>query len=255
LFNSLYTQNAAFDNKRVSQPDYYNGRANYFTSFLQATFGLHPRINLGVDLQFRSASRDTNRGSSALQVFRFGNHTNHQTKLASVGPKIKFIPFKKWPSLSVQSTFYIPVAKDLEGNKKSRIFLDYDKINWWTQLFIDQRLNPRLNLFYGFDVIYRIGNMSNGGGLLQTPLTFIITTFPSRNFTLYALGQYYPTHQKADWNDSGTFNNQYFMQIGIGTKFIIGSRLELELAYNKFVAGKNSGEGQTFNVGIRYIKR
>ncbi len=255
LFSNLYTQNASYDSKGVNQPDNFNGRANYFTSFLQFTAGLHPRVNVGLDLEFRSASRNLDRSASAAEVLRFQNNTDHQTKLSSIGPKIKFIPFGSFRNFSVQSTFYIPTARDKEGGDNGRIFLDWDKFNWWTQFFFDQRINNYLNLFYGIDFVARFGGSSEATNLLQTPVTFIVTTFPSKKFTLYALTQYFPTHQRVTWNDNNVFSNQYFIQLGIGTKFIIANKLELEFSYNNFIAGRNAGAGQVYNLGIRYIYR
>lgn len=214
--------------------------------FIQSLVGIHRRVNVGLDLQFRSVSTNTNRGASATEVFRFQNGPTAQTKLASIGPKIKFIPIKKVPSLSMQSTFFIPVVQDMEGTNSGRPFLDYDKFFWWNQIFYDKRLGPYLNLFGGVDIIYRFGGTSQLDDVVQLPLTFIVNTFPTKRFTVYSLGQFFPTFG----ND---LFSAWFLQVGIGMKYQIWSKMDVEVSYNNFVAGLNSGQGHVFNLGVRYI--
>ncbi len=50
-----------------------------------------------------------------------------------------------------------------------------------------------------------------------------------------------------------SFNNSYFNQTGIGAKYLLLQNLELEGLITKFLFGKNSGAGTTFNLGIRII--
>lgn len=242
-FNNLYTQNSFYDEDRLPVPV---DRANYYTMFVQSLVGIHSRVNVGLDLQFRSVSTNANRGASATEVFKFKNNANAQTQLASIGPKIKFIPFKKLSSLSMQSTLFIPVVKDLEGSIAGGPFLDYDKFFWWNQIFYDKRVGPYLNLFSGLDIIYRFGGTSKLDNLVQLPLTFIVNTFPTKRFTMYGLGQFFPTL-------GNTVFSSWFLQVGIGMKYQVWRKMDIEFSYNNFVAGLNSGQGQVFNLGVRYV--
>lgn len=243
LFNSLYTQRLYYNEKR--EPVAVD-RATYFTTFLQALVGIHPRVNVGIDLQFRSVAVNPDRSASAVEVFRFRNDGSAQTQLASLGPKIKFIPFKNLRNLSMQSTFFIPVVKNLEGSNIGRPFLDYDKFFWWNQIFYDHRFNQYLDLFAGIDIIYRFAGSSQLDDVFQVPLTFIINTFPTKKFTIYSLGQFFPTIGDKAFS-------AWFLQVGVGMKYQVWKKMDIEFGYNNFVAGLNSGNGHTFNVGIRYV--
>ena len=45
-----------------------------------------------------------------------------------------------------------------------------------------------------------------------------------------------------------------WLQVGGGAKYALTHRLTLELAYGRFVAGRNSaGPADAYNFGIRYI--
>ncbi|MEX0813595.1 MAG: DUF547 domain-containing protein [Chitinophagales bacterium] len=248
LLNNFYTQNTFFDENRTRIED---KRSTYLTSFFQFTAGLHPRINIGADFIFKSVRQVEDRSENPVKILRFGNNEIAQTQLAFAGPRIKFIPFKKLSNFSVQSTFYIPTAKDMEGSESGRPFLDYDKFFWWNQLFFDQRQGNYLNHFFGLDIIGRFGGKSQLENLVQSPLTYIISAFPTKRLTIYGLGQWFPTFSK---DSEGKFGmSQYFIQIGVGTKVYVIENLELELSFNHFLKGRNAGAGEVVNLGVRYV--
>jgi len=47
--------------------------------------------------------------------------------------------------------------------------------------------------------------------------------------------------------------NQRFTSVGGGIKHQLTSLLNLELLYTKFISGKSTGLGQTFNLGLRAV--
>jgi len=45
----------------------------------------------------------------------------------------------------------------------------------------------------------------------------------------------------------------YYVQAGSGVKIQVLKSLELEAAYTVFPSGKNTGAGQTYNIGLRFL--
>ena len=74
-----------------------------------------------------------------------------------------------------------------------------------------------------------------------------VSYFPSPNITLQGLAQH------SELLDLGVSINQRFTAVGGGAKFQLNHILNLELLYTHFVLGKNSGLGQTFNIGLRAL--
>ena len=46
----------------------------------------------------------------------------------------------------------------------------------------------------------------------------------------------------------------YYLQVGAGAKYQLTSSLNLELLYTNFITGVSNGAGQTYNLGLRYIR-
>jgi len=243
-FNNLYTQKAFFndDGDRTDAE-----KATYFTSFFQLMVGLHPRVNLGVDVIFKSVRTNPDRDATALEVFGFKIGTQNQTAISSFGPKIKFIPFKQLKNLSIQTALHVPGAIDMEGRNNEKPFLEYDKLRLWNQIFYDKYFSRWASLFVEADlIIYFAGqSVNNKGAFTQIPLTVFYSIFPTKKFTAFASGQYWPTLGD---------QSAYFIQMGLGVKYQITSWFDIEASYTNFVAGRTAGAGQTFNVGFRFVK-
>lgn len=79
-----------------------------------------------------------------------------------------------------------------------------------------------------------------------TPGVFV-SYFPSPNSTIQGLIQH------AELIDLGGSINQRFTALGGGAKFQLNHILYLELLYTHFILGRNSGLGQTFNLGLRGV--
>lgn len=266
LFNNLYTQTAGRGNDRKLVQN--STRDTYFRTFAQLLVGTSEsaRVNWGMDLVFSSVRIDSDPKSAALKVLQFGNsaETAVQTRTAftAIGPKVKFSPFKNHPDFSIQSALWIPLAKDSESDASVKPWIDWNRITSWTQLFYSQNLNSKWQLFYEFDLLARIG-LSEGfyeqsvgiagikkGVLLSTPMSFFANYFSSDKSTVYAMVQYAPTFGLAP---SVAYNGDYF-QAGLGGKYQLTDYLQLELLYSNFFLSQNNGAGNTYNVGLRYIR-
>ena len=248
VFNNLYTQTANFTDSGSRQDA--GRRDTYFTSIVSLQIGYSSRLNFGVDL-YPKAVRVGSEGSSALDVLQFSTNTNAQAALAAVAPKVKFVPFRKVPRLATQVLLYIPIVSDLEGQESGRPFLDYDNFQTWIQAFYDVPINPSLllylegGLFFRFDTDNDLTNHE-----ITYPVKGILNYFPSDRLTLYALAEITPS---AQWQDPSLFSTLY-TQTGIGAKFQVTPRFEIESLVTLFPYGVNRGAGQTYNIGVRFVR-
>lgn len=254
-FNNLYTQTkAANSNGDVTKN---LPRETYFTSTLEGYTGVseNRRVNLGVILEFRSnVIGDRN----ALDVFKFdGDANTARSGLTSVAPSIKFVPFGNVNNFSIQSSLVIPL---IDNEFENNVFFDQKGFTWQNRFFYDHtfegdqfQLFAELNSEYNFGkelVFGTNGNSIEGSfannSLRLTPGVFF-SYFPSSKFTVLALAQH------SQLLDLGNDFEQDFTAVGGGAKYQLTNSLNIEALYTNFVRGKDSGLGQTFNLGARLV--
>lgn len=261
LFNALYTQK-----KSQWMGQTFEGfRESFYSSLLQVTFGVskNARINLGADFKFAtSGRRNTNDAFSGVgQAFTFQNNDSSRVGLSYVGPRIKIQPFKNETNFTVQSSLLFPTTVNTEGrsdnpdtqSSEALYFLDWNRIQSWTQFFYVKDFN-KSQLFLEGDLWYRIGYQENQASALDIPFTAIYSYFPTSTLTFYALASQTTRHQlnPNNFNDAITTAAE-FTSVGLGMKYQLSPKLNLEVLYTKFLRGTNSGLGNTFNLGIRYV--
>lgn len=255
LFNSLYTQTESTDARSKSVKI---ARQTFFTSKLEVFTGVSEsnRFNVGVILQTKS---NTYGGAGALDVFSFkDDRKTTRNGLASVAPSIKFQPFKSVSNFSLQSSFFIPVFEDVPGAP----YLDKRSYVWETKFFYDKSFSGDKFQFFGeVDFGYNFGEKSvdanpvteNTGerfanNSLTLPLSAFLSYFPSSKTTVFVSGQ------QSFLIDLGNDFEQNYTQFGVGGKYQLTNKLNLEASVGKIVRGNGfQGLGQTFNLGIRAL--
>ena len=240
IFNNLYTQTTTENGEgaRIA-------RATFFTSNLSILYGINNRFNFGFDARYRRVRNDM-LPSSPFDVLGNSESTSSRQGLTTLGPKIRWAPFEKLSNFSIQSTFSFPIGSELEGDGV-RPYIDWNGATWWTQFFNDITIGSSLSLFTEIDLLIEdIGNpMAGASNRFSTPATLILSYFPTPKSTLYALSGFSPYWQT---------RFDYFAQLGLGAKYQITSKFELELLYTSFTnrfLEQNNGLASTFNFGIR----
>ncbi len=257
VFNALYTQ------RKFEGFEKLNSRSTYFSIFNQFLYGIHPKVNAGIDFVFKSNVVNDFASSSPFKTLAFQNKTEFQSfdcpgehhanslckndvtgsrlrdtlrnyegqpvqtesriGLSHIGPKVRFNPFKKWQSnLSLQQTFYIPVNKSVDGQ-----FISF------TQFFYDKTLSPRTQLFV--ELSFWVPFAPEFKPLYPFAKAFF-SYFPSEKSSIYVMT---------------TVPFEY----GIGTKYRIAPRIELEFLATWYVplpAINNGARANTFNFGVIY---
>lgn len=247
LFNNLYTQ-TAWRNENGEKTS-INGRDTYNTLLITFNYGISKsgRFNLGLDVNLRSVRTDLE-NTNAIDIFKLEQNNISRTTISTLGPKIKWNPIRSIPKFSIQSSFLIPVADSLE-TKQNRPWLDYERNTWWTQFFWDRPIGNKFQLFAEADILLRMpkfgSSLSYYETILSTPLSVFFSYFPTPKSTVYVSYQYSPTL---------TSLPSYYMQAGLGAKYQIFEKVQLEMSYTNFFAGISNGAGNTYNVGLRYIR-
>ncbi|MBL4667976.1 MAG: hypothetical protein JKY30_01775 [Flavobacteriales bacterium] len=244
LFNSLYTQNQFF-NAEGTKLD-AGGRSNFFTSIMEYNYGVSSKVTLGGEIWFRSVANGVS-NSSPTKVLAFTNSSQSRTGINLAGIKIKFNPIKKWEKFSVQSGLMLSVISDPQSENLDRPFLDNNRHLWITKLLYDKKISEKFQVFTQFAAWVSIDKELDDENMgLATPLDVFISYFPSKKITIYLQNQFWPSL-------GGEGVSSYFVQEGLGLKYQLAKGIELETSYTLFVVGKDTGAGQTFNLGVRIL--
>ncbi|WP_103865455.1 transporter [Aquimarina sp. I32.4] len=240
-FNNLYTQTES----TFSEGD--EPRQTFFTSTLEGYTGIgnNKRWNVGAILEFRSnvvGDRD------ALDVFKFdGESTTARSGLTSIAPSVKFVPFEKINNFSVQSSFFIPLV---DNESENGVFLDQNGFIWQNRFFYDYTFpGNKFQVFGELNSELNFGKEEDSfanNSLRLTPGVFF-SYFPSSKFTILALAQH------SELIDLGNDFDQNFTALGGGAKYQLTKQLNIEALYTNFVDGRNTGLGETFNIGLRAV--
>ncbi|WP_234859450.1 transporter [Aquimarina aquimarini] len=240
-FNNLYTQTES----TFSDGD--EPRQTFFTSTLEGYTGIgnNKRWNVGLILEFRSnvvGDRD------ALDVFKFDGESNTaRSGLTSIAPSVKFVPFEKINNFSVQSSFFIPLV---DNESENGVFLDQNGFIWQNRFFYDYTFpGNKFQLFGELNSELNFGKEEDSfanNSLRLTPGVFF-SYFPSSKFTILALAQH------SELIDLGNDFDQNFTALGGGAKYQLTKQLNIEALYTNFVDGRNTGLGETFNIGLRAV--
>ncbi|WP_422857764.1 hypothetical protein ACOKFD_09785 [Flagellimonas sp. S174] len=247
LFNNLYTQNES----TFAEED--GIRQNFFTSTLEVFTGVSDskRINVGVIAEYRANGRDF--------ILENGSTERRNTSgLTSIAPSVKIVPFKRVGNFSILSSFSIPlISQEVDDNG---VFLDQDGFTWQNRFFYDYTFpGKKWQIFSEINSEYNFGDDAvqdeNGitvegsfanNSLRLTPGIFL-SYFPSSKFTVLVLGQH------TELIDLGNNFSQNFTALGGGAKYQLTDELNVEFLYTNFVRGRDTGLGETFNIGLRAV--
>ncbi|MFB6258412.1 MAG: hypothetical protein ABEH38_06945 [Flavobacteriales bacterium] len=246
LFNDLYTQNSFFDATGTRQE--LQRRTSFLTGITQLLYGIGDGVNLGLEAWSRSV-RVGKAGRSPFHFFQTGNGLGRRTAVSYLGPRIKFAPVKDWQSTSMEISFLLPIAPDLEGTDRKAPYLAEDRYSLIIKAFYDRSLTKDLRIFVRFSPwlsIDREGKLEKS--YFSSPISAFLSYIPTPRFTIYSQSEWWPTYSRDPLIGSS------FFQQGIGVKYmLIEERLEGELLYSRFLFGRKSGAGQSFDLGFRLL--
>ena len=261
LFNSVYTETSF----NWMGNDFSGFRTSLGSTLFQFTYGVskNARVNLGFDVNLRYTGNSVDSSfSSVNRIFEFTNTDTTRFGVSSVGPRIKISPIEGMNDFSIQSTFLIPTAEFPEGRSDAmdpadnRSWLDWDRFIWWNQFFYSTTFaNDKMQLFVEGDLLFRFKRRREQVNQVALPASVFLSYFPTPKTTVYVMTQHTETFVS---NQAQPFINDWPIGAsntasGAGFKYQIGSSINVEILYTNFWRAVNSGFGQTFNLGIKYI--
>jgi len=266
LYNNLYTETAYRNGEREKIKK--DTRDTYYGGLFYMLFGVSKsgRVNIGFDLNVKSVYIDEDKGNP-LKVFKFKKTPYSRAAIATLGPKIKFQPLRNVSNFSIQSAFWIPVAKDLESIEEDSDYpwLDYHMYTWWNQFFFDKTFGSNWQIFTEADLLFRFKTKNSATAThMDIPVSFFLSWFPTTKATIYYMIQYAPRFQlqkTENFNEEGQLESTVnpfevtsdYAHTGLGAKYQVTRNLNLEASYTYFFTSMNGGAGSTYNLGIRII--
>lgn len=263
LFNTLYTQ----DHGNWLGSTFRGNRETFVTHLFQYTLGVskNKRFNVGVDLNFRYSGRSSDTTLSGIsQAFAFQNNDSSRVGLTSVGLRVKVQPFKQVADFSIQSTFLTPTVEAPEGRSATDsttglFWADWNRYTWWNQFFYSKTWGD-FQLFTELDLWFRFKRNETQIGLLDIPVSAFISYFPTNKITIYGMTQHvHRFTNNIDPNNpiinDGVAVPMNYTASGLGFKYQFMPNLNVELLYTNFWRGRNSGLGNTFNIGIKFLTK
>lgn len=253
IFNNLYSQKTGRDGLLTE-------RSSYFTTSITALYGLNNRFNIGINTRWRRV-RNQNLPSSPFSVFGYDTQGSSRSGLTAFGPMVRWAAVPKWKNFSIQSSFTFAIGEELKGNSEEP-FIDWNGAVWNTQFFNDFPLGDNFSLFTELDLIWEDIGKDNANESIyfdnktSTPITAILSYFPSPKTTLYVLAGYAPSWAlENEFGDSGLSINDYTYQGGLGGKYQFTPKFEIELLYSDFTTKflkDTEGQASTYNLGLRF---
>lgn len=245
MVQHLYTETQGIDengNRSAGQ------RQNFFTSSLDVFTGVseNSRINVGLLLENRA---NTTQGLGLFTPLDFQKQLHKRSGFSSVAPAIKFVPFSTFQRFAIQTSISIHLFDD---EVKNGVFLDQKGFTFQNRIFNDYLApNGVVHIYSELNTELNFGENQESFAndfFRFTPGVFV-SYFPRPNITVLGLVQH---SELINIQDS---LNQRFTAIGGGAKYQLTPLLNLELLYTKFILGKSTGLGQTFNLGLRGVFR
>ena len=256
-FSNYYTQRVKINTTDQQQ--------DFFTSTTTFLYGINKRLNIGLDVRYRSTqagSPDRLSTFGGLFVFKEELETDSdgntlksaRVGISALGLRIKYQPIKSIKNLSFQHVINMPLIGSSEAG-----FLDWESPYIISDAFYDQLIGSKGSVFVSGGLHLENINSAffrSGDGYTQisTPFTGIYSYFPDAKTTIYFLGNIAPkwgynvsdggAQSQAIWDPYG--------QIGIGFKYFIWDNFQIELLYTKFFTNTEGFNANTFNFGTRF---
>ena len=251
-FNNYY--------RETTKSSLQKSQYHFLTSELSFDYGLLEKLEAGILIRLRSTVFDPSNEESKFAAIRFQNLdpdpvTNKYSRagFSQIAVRLKHPVIQKYAGWSMQHSIYFPFSKN-----QSNPFLDWSSPSYLLQNYFDHSLGTDWNLFFSVDFLgENLGDLATnqkfGFYKLSVPLTFIPQYFINSDHTLYVLGSFsYSREVSINQLQEHLFSNSNYGQLGLGYKYILNSRIELEALCTRFYSVADDREAHTFNIGFRW---
>ncbi len=250
LSNSLLTSNTGWSNTNSSKFD-LNARYTYDFVTAIANLGVSKsnQFNAGIEIHYAIGYHDSDSKSSPMAIFQSSppGIVQRSSALTSIGPRIKWRPFKHNFHFVYISTLQLPVL----SNSYAESLLGQSRVQWGNQFLYSFSAGKRIIFFAQDDLYVYFKQGIDSHNQYYEGLTlysyFLITKhlFPFVS-TGYA-GSF-------GTDVSSNFRNLYHaLPAGAGLQYQFSLRFTFNVYYNQYVWAKNYNDWKTFNLGLRAV--
>lgn len=240
LANSLLTTNALYNSS--GDEVNLNNRFTYLFNTLQVTHGISAsgRLNVGLDLSYRTGRADADPESSPLKVL--GNSSEglveYERSVTSIGLRARYVPTRN-KNFVIQNTFYVPISSSGEEGS----FLGDNRYAFNTQFLYTQLLGRKVFLFGQADFLIRFKDNQYDTDYTM-PVNAYCTYLVNRHF--------FPFIQLGMMNSWSDVTRQSY-SFGGGLQYQFNTMFNINAFYSDVFAGKSSNHWNTYNLGIRVV--
>lgn len=272
VFNTLTTR--SLENTRIQKRPFVDEYDTTITqnkfsgliNIIQIQHGISdlPRLNFGVDLYFSHVHGDSNMNSSLFRVLGNNEETGFTERgFSAIGPRIRWIPFRRLPEFTVQSSLVFGV-----GNSTRRTMFGRDRIQSLSQFTFYQRLRPWLYAYVQTDFSVYIKNDNYRNNTFSVPV-FLLA---SANIWGVRSNQYPKLYTLVSWSYASRYDDNirgedwlvkrsYESQIGLGLLSQWNPQLGISLWAWKPITYELGSASNTvipnswysIGIGIRYV--
>ncbi|MFB6307425.1 MAG: hypothetical protein ABEH43_10655, partial [Flavobacteriales bacterium] len=171
----------------------------------------------------------------------FKDTKNSIFAFSNIGPVISFIPDQQFNNFVIESTLLISIS-DKDKMDMNLPFVGINSDYWITDFKANFELSQKWWLFTQFSPWI---TFTEDGRRTSTPIDIFLSYYPLSEIGFFIQNQVWPT-----FSGNQSVSN-YFLMSGGGIKLNLLNN-KLELSYNNFWMGKNSGAGETFNLGLKF---
>jgi hypothetical protein len=207
IFNTLITRN--LENTRIQKRpfvDLYDttitqNRSTRLENIIQIQHGIPgiSRLNFGVDFYFSHVRGDSDISSSPFRVL--GNNSETGTSIrnfSAIGPRIRWMPFRKLPELTVQGSVVFGVNDPVRRTTYGR-----DRTQAMTQFTFYQRFRPWLYAFVQSDVSVFLRN----DNFRNNTFSFPVFLFASANIWGLRSNAYPKIYALVSWSNASRYDD------------------------------------------------
>ena len=249
LSNSLLSANLYWNN--TGKID-LNGRNSYdqITAIGNAGVSQNGQFNAGVELHYAIGYNDSDPNSSALDIFKDSppGFVRRARAVTSVGPRIKWRPFKHNSNFVYISTLQFPLLH----NALKETILGQSRTYWGNQFLYSFSLGKKLAFFAQDDLYTYFKEGLNSHNQYYHALTFYGYFLISKHvFPFVSAG--YGGGYGTDIN-TNKFQNQFqYLPVGVGLQYQYSLRFTINAYYNEYVWGQNYSDYHTLSLGFRGV--
>jgi hypothetical protein len=246
-FNNLIS-NSSFNDKQ-GNPTAFTGNQVLYNSILQINYGLsrNRRVNLGLDLNYRSYRYDPTGESSLGSVF--GNDPLNTNGFTYAGLRLRWQPFKNLHGFNYQANVWFPTAS--AGLQQS---LGSTRVNVGNTFFFYKYFNNKVGLFTQANATLAfpgVNTTTSDKVELYLPISGTLSYVLGRKNIFFGSLSYSWITLDLDKTTEG--GDSDFVQTMVGYQRVVTRDFFFMINYSTTIASRNYGEWSGWGLGLRLL--